>query len=27
LHEELRKIRGSDFEVVEPPAGYKPPKS
>jgi hypothetical protein len=26
LHEELRKVKGSDFEVVEPPAGYKPPK-
>jgi hypothetical protein len=26
LHEELRKIKGSDFEVVQPPAGYKPPK-
>lgn len=26
MHEELRKIKGSDFEVVEPPAGYKPPK-
>ena len=25
LHEELRKIKGSDFEVVEPPAGYQPP--
>jgi hypothetical protein len=25
LHEELRKIRGSDFEVVEPPPGYRPP--
>jgi hypothetical protein len=25
LHDELRKIKGSDFEVVEPPAGYKPP--
>lgn len=24
LHEELRKIKGSDFEVVVPPAGYKP---
>ncbi len=23
LHEELRKIKGSDFEVVQPPAGYK----
>lgn len=23
--EELRKIKGSDFEVVQPPAGYKPP--
>lgn len=26
LHEELRKIKGSDFEVVQPPAGYKPPR-
>jgi hypothetical protein len=26
LHEELRKIKGSDFEVVVPPAGYKPEK-
>jgi hypothetical protein len=26
LHEELRKIKGSDFEVVEPPAGYQPPE-
>jgi hypothetical protein len=26
LHEELRKVKGSDFEVVVPPAGYKPPK-
>jgi hypothetical protein len=26
LHDELRKVRGSDFEVVVPPAGYKPPK-
>jgi len=24
LHEELRKIKGSDFEVVSPPPGYKP---
>jgi hypothetical protein len=24
LHEELRKIKGSDFEVVVPPAGYVP---
>ena len=24
LHEELRKIKGSDFEVVVPPQGYKP---
>jgi hypothetical protein len=23
---ELRKIKGSDFEVVEPPAGYRPPE-
>lgn len=26
LHEELRKIKGSDFEVVTPPAGYKKPR-
>jgi hypothetical protein len=26
LHEELRKIKGSAFEVVTPPAGYVPPK-
>jgi hypothetical protein len=26
LHEELRKIKGSDFEVVQPPPGYKPPE-
>lgn len=25
LHEELRKIKGSDFDVIEPPPGYKPP--
>jgi hypothetical protein len=25
LHDELRKIKGSDFEVVTPPAGYRPP--
>lgn len=25
LHEELRKIKGGDFEVVEPPPGYQPP--
>jgi hypothetical protein len=24
IHEELRKIKGSDFEVVTPPAGYVP---
>ncbi|HMF18601.1 MAG TPA: hypothetical protein VKE98_15425 [Gemmataceae bacterium] len=24
LHEELRKIKGSNFEVVQPPAGYRP---
>jgi hypothetical protein len=23
LHDELRKVKGSDFEVVEPPAGYQ----
>jgi hypothetical protein len=26
LHEELRKVKGSDFEVVVPPEGYRPPK-
>jgi hypothetical protein len=26
LHEDLRKIKGADFEVVTPPEGYKPPK-
>ncbi len=26
LHEELRKVKGSDFEVVETPAGYKKPR-
>jgi hypothetical protein len=26
LHEELRKLKGSDFEVIVPPEGYKPPK-
>jgi hypothetical protein len=26
LHEELRKVKGSDFEVVVPPDGYKPAK-
>jgi hypothetical protein len=26
LHEELRKIKGSDFEVVTPPPGYQPAK-
>lgn len=26
LHEELRKVKGSDFEVVTPPPGYVPPK-
>ncbi|MBA4066115.1 MAG: hypothetical protein C0501_20835 [Isosphaera sp.] len=26
LHEELRKVKGSDFEVVAPPPGYAPPK-
>lgn len=25
LHAELRKLKGSDFEVVQPPAGYQPP--
>ena len=26
LHEELRKLRGSDFEVIVPPPGYVPAK-
>jgi hypothetical protein len=26
LHEELRKVKGSDFEVVVPPPGYRPPE-
>lgn len=26
LHEELRKIRGENFEVITPPAGYKKPR-
>ena len=26
LHDELRKVKGSDFEVVLPPKGYKPEK-
>jgi hypothetical protein len=26
LHEELRKLKGSDFEVIVPPEGYKPAK-
>ena len=26
MHEELRKVKGADFEVVEPPAGYAPPR-
>ncbi len=26
LHDELRKVKGSDFEVVVAPAGYKPEK-
>jgi hypothetical protein len=25
LHDELRKLKGSDFEFVTPPSGYKPP--
>ena len=25
LHEEMRKIKGSDFEVVQAPPGYRPP--
>ena len=26
LHDELRKLKGSDFEVIVAPEGYKPPK-
>jgi hypothetical protein len=26
LHEELRKLKGADFEVILPPEGYKPAK-
>jgi len=26
LHAELRKVKGSDFEIVTPPADYSPPK-
>ena len=26
LHDELRKVKGSDFEVVQPPPGYQPPE-
>jgi hypothetical protein len=26
LHDELRKVKGSDFEVVTPPPGYRPAK-
>jgi hypothetical protein len=26
MHDELRKVKGSDFEVVVPPPGYKPAK-
>ncbi len=25
FHEELRRVKGADFEVVQPPAGYRPP--
>ena len=25
LHAEMRKLKGSDFEVIQPPAGYQPP--
>ncbi len=25
LHDELRKVKGADFEVVQPPQGYQPP--
>jgi hypothetical protein len=26
LHEELRRVKGADFEVVQPPPGYRPPE-
>src|SRR5213076_1767925 len=26
LHAALRKLKGSDFEVVQPPPGYRPPE-
>jgi hypothetical protein len=26
MHEEMRKVKGADFEVVVPPPGYQPPK-
>lgn len=26
LHSDLRRVKGSDFEVVVPPAGYEPPQ-
>ncbi|HVV99054.1 MAG TPA: hypothetical protein VHB77_01870 [Planctomycetaceae bacterium] len=26
LHDELRKVSGSDFEVIQPPPGYEPPE-
>jgi hypothetical protein len=26
LHVELRQVKGSDFEVIQPPAGHKPPR-
>ena len=26
LHEELRKVNGHDFEVIQPPPGYEPPE-
>lgn len=25
IHEELRKVKGADFEVVQPPSDYRPP--
>jgi len=25
MHEELRKVQGKDFEVVQAPPGYRPP--
>ena len=27
IHEELRKVKGADFEVAQPPMGYQPPSA